>query len=143
MQTHHDCTLHCLPFSPQSRSRADSGLLPPPFPAMLSPSCNTPQLPKNTSYLEFCFPFPLGSLSASLSQTISYDYCFLVETHTNVSIFWPLLREKQKTLQLTDLVSWRFLDFLLKQQNLSLKTKIALALLFIQQTFTELLCTRH
>lgn len=141
MQTHHDCTLHCLPFSAQSRSRAGSGLLPPPFPDLpfLSRSCNTPQLPKNTSYLEFCFPCPLGSLSVSLSRRSAMT----VETHTTISIFWPLLREKQKTLQFTDLVSWRFLDFLLKQQNLSLKTKIALALIFIQQTFTELLCTRH
>lgn len=55
---------------------------------------------------------------------------------------WLLLMEKQKLLQLTDLVSWRFLDFLLKQQNISLKANIALALTFIQQTFIELLCTR-
>ena len=50
--------------------------------------------------------------------------------------------EKQQLLQLTDLVSWRFLDFLLKQQNISLKAKIALAVTFIQQTFIELLCNR-
>lgn len=55
---------------------------------------------------------------------------------------WPILMEKQQLLQLTDLVSWRFLDFLLKQQNISLKAKIALALTFIQQTFIELLCNR-
>ena len=37
---------------------------------------------KNTSYMECCLPFPVGSLSLSMHQTISDDYCFLVELHT-------------------------------------------------------------
>ena len=37
---------------------------------------------KNTSYMECCLPFPVGSLSLSMQQTISDDYCFLVELHT-------------------------------------------------------------
>ena len=37
---------------------------------------------KNTSYMECCWPFPLGSLSSSTQDTISYNYCFLVELHT-------------------------------------------------------------
>ena len=37
---------------------------------------------KNTSYMECCLPFPVGSLSLSMHQTISDDYCSLVELHT-------------------------------------------------------------
>ena len=94
--------------------------------------------------MESCFAFPLGSLSLSLPQTISYYCCFWRHTYTHIHMSWPSLIQNQKLVQLTGVGSWRFLDILLKQQNLSSKIKTALVRIFIQHTLTEhLLGTRH
>ena len=37
---------------------------------------------KNTTYMQCYLPFPLGSLTLSMHQTVSDDYSFLVELHT-------------------------------------------------------------